>query len=239
VDKLDVLGDAQLRTTLLFVRAQAGGVTADDVARALAIPRSVARWRLERLLDARLLEAGFERRTRRSGPGAGRPAKSYRPAPETGAVEFPPRRYERLIGVLAGIVPRRNREQRLAEAGAGYAEELARAMRLRPGGTPVAALRRLCRGLGRLGFHAAVESVGPGHAVLVSATCPLRPLVVHHPEAAAIDEGMWRGLTGLVLGERAGLGMTCSTQNCLAADRNCRILVTFAHEHADEEAHAS
>ena len=52
MDRLDALGDPALRSTVLLVRAAAKPVTADDVAEALDIARSVARWRLERLAEA-------------------------------------------------------------------------------------------------------------------------------------------------------------------------------------------
>jgi predicted ArsR family transcriptional regulator len=60
----------------------------------------VARWRLEKLVEAGLLVIGLERRSGRSGPGAGRPAKTYAPVAETAAIEFPRRRYEALLGLL-------------------------------------------------------------------------------------------------------------------------------------------
>jgi hypothetical protein len=60
--------------------------------------------------------------------------------------------------------------------------------------------------------------------VIVSATCPLRPLVTVEPAARAVDEGMWRGLL-----EAAGIAeATCHTHDCLDPDRPCRIIVAFA-----------
>src|ERR671936_2467101 len=115
---LDAIGDRNLRTTLLFVREQQGAVTADEVAAAHRIHRNVARARLERLVEAGLLLASFERRSGRSGPGAGRPAKVYRVAPELRAIELPPRRYEDLLGLLLDTIPTRGRPRRLHDAGA-------------------------------------------------------------------------------------------------------------------------
>jgi predicted ArsR family transcriptional regulator len=227
VDRFDALGDRQLRRALLFVRERARSVTADELSRALAIPRGVARWRLEKLVAAGVVQTGFERRTGRRGPGAGRPAKTYAPIAETAAIEFPRRRYEILVGLLAGVLPRRGREQRLAEVGVAYAGELAAAMRLRPAASLSTALERVCRGLGRLGFHAAVEAASPDSAAIVSATCPLRPLIVEHPEAAAIDQGMWRGLIALATAAGDRATVTCSTHDCLERDRSCRILVSL------------
>lgn len=224
VNGLDVLCRHDLRETFLFVRGRAAPVTAAELAHALEIPRSVARWRLEKLAAADLLQTASERRTKRSGPGAGRPSKTYAPAPETTAIEFPPRRYETLVALLTEALPRRV----LNETGVRYAHALATEMRLRPAASLPVGLRRLCRGLGRLGFHASVADVSDEGATLMSATCPLRPLVVEQAEAAAIDEGMWRGLIERATERGARPRITCGTVHCLEADKSCRIHIEFA-----------
>src|SRR5690242_17640322 len=109
MEAFDAIGDAHLRSTLLFVRAQAAAVSVDEVARALDVPRSAARGRLERLLAAGLLVTAFERRSGRSGPGAGRPTKTYAPAAETTRLEFPHHRYETLLALLIRVLPPRGR----------------------------------------------------------------------------------------------------------------------------------
>src|SRR5438034_5044151 len=115
--RLDSIGDRELRETLLFARAQPLPVTADEVAAAQRIHRNVARSRLERLAEAGLLISSFERRTGRTGPGAGRPAKTYRVAPELSAIEFPERGYGELIGLIVDALPKRTRINRLHAAG--------------------------------------------------------------------------------------------------------------------------
>src|SRR6266480_7264426 len=129
--RLETIGDRELRETLLFARAQSLPVTADELAAAQRIHRNVARGRLERLADAGLLIRSFERRTGRTGPGAGRPAKTYRVAPELTAIEFPKRRYEQLIGLVLDALPERARRKRLNGIGIAFGGELAREMRLR------------------------------------------------------------------------------------------------------------
>src|SRR5437763_14652529 len=96
----DAVGDPDLRATLWVVRGQADPPSADDLAAALDLPRSVARWRLERLVALGLLRPVFVRRTGRSGPGAGRPAKTYEVVPEARTLEFPGRRYEELFRLM-------------------------------------------------------------------------------------------------------------------------------------------
>jgi predicted ArsR family transcriptional regulator len=230
VDPLDALGDAALRTTVLLVRAAQQPITADDVAARLDVSRSVARWRLERLGEAGLVTVGFERRSGKSGPGAGRTAKTYAAAPETSAVEFPPRHYEALVGKLVDAVPKRGRTKHLEGVGYAFGLELGRAARLRPAKTVAASLDSLCRGLGRLGFQAAVESAGDGRAVIVSATCPLRPVVVGDVDARALDAGMWRGLLAGAAGPEVAARARCTTRNCLDGAEPCRIAIAFAND---------
>src|SRR4051794_18584352 len=105
MDALQGVGDPELRATLLVVRGAERPVTADDVASERSVHRNVARDQLERLTRAGLLEASFERRSGRSGPGAGRPAKIYGVAPELAAIEFPAHHFESLLGHLLDLLP--------------------------------------------------------------------------------------------------------------------------------------
>jgi predicted ArsR family transcriptional regulator len=223
VDRLDVLGDPGLRATFAFVRGRQEPPTADDVAAALELSRSVARWRLERLVESGLLEPAFVNRSGRRGPGAGRPAKTYAVTPETSALEFPPRRYEQLLRLLIDAAPERGRGRRLAETGIAFGRELARAGRLRPAARTATAVDRICRALGALGFQASAESVSDDRAVLVTPTCPLRPLVVAAPAARDLDQGMWRGLVAEAL--PGATGVRCETHDCLSGDSPCRIVI--------------
>ena len=77
------------------------GVTRDEAARAAGISRSLAAYHLDKLVEAELLEARFERRTGRRGPGAGRPAKIYVPSGRQLHVSVPPRDYELAAQLLA------------------------------------------------------------------------------------------------------------------------------------------
>jgi predicted ArsR family transcriptional regulator len=202
LSKFDAIGTAKLRATLLYVRSQSHGVTAGETARALDVPRTAARWRLEKLASAGLLETAFERR------GRGRPAKTYSAAAETAQIEFPERRYERLVSLLV-------HGGDLHEVGAEFGRELV-AGRLRRG----AGLETLCEILGELGFQASVSRDG---TEIVSATCPLRPVVVGDPDTGAIDEGMWSGLVETAVG---AAGAKCETHECLDASRPCRIAIS-------------
>jgi predicted ArsR family transcriptional regulator len=225
--RLDAIGDQELRETLLYARAQPLPVTADDVASAQRVHRNVARARLERLADAGLLIRSFERRTGRTGPGAGRPAKTYRVAPELSAIEFPERHYEQLIGLVVDTLPERARGERLREIGIEFGRELAREARLRPAKGLRTALGRVCAALGRLGYQASVAELDGDRAVITTATCPLRPLVRARPRLAELDRGMW---TALLTRALAGSGVDqigCDTPNCQRDDADCRVLLTL------------
>jgi predicted ArsR family transcriptional regulator len=223
--RLDAIGDRALRETLLFTRAHAGPVTADDLAAAHRIHRNVARARLERLTQAGLLIASFERRTRRTGPGAGRPAKRYRVAPELTAIEFPARRYERLIGFAIDALPDRMRRSKLREIGVAFGRELGAEMQLRSSSTPKTALDAVCAGAGRLGYHASVAEVDDEQAVITTATCPLRPLVRAQPRLAEVDRGMWAALLAQALAGAEEIA--CHTDGCHHDDRDCRVVLAL------------
>jgi predicted ArsR family transcriptional regulator len=229
---LDAIGDRGLRETLVFARAQAVPVTADDVAAAHQIHRNVARARLQRLVDAGLLIASFERRTGRTGPGSGRPAKTYRVAPELSAIEFPKRHYERLIGLIVEALPQEGRPERLHEAGAAFGRELGRQARLRPAKAFRLALERLCAALGRLGYQASLADVAGRRAVITTATCPLRPLMCMKGDLAELDRGMWVGLLATALDGVEAATIECDTAElCSKRTAECHVRLTLPAHH--------
>jgi predicted ArsR family transcriptional regulator len=98
---LTSLGDATRRRVYEHVAAQAGPVSRDEVAREAAIGRTLAAYHLDRLATEGLLEVSYERRSGRSGPGAGRPAKLYARAQREVSVNVPPRDYPLAARLLA------------------------------------------------------------------------------------------------------------------------------------------
>jgi predicted ArsR family transcriptional regulator len=68
-----------------------GPIGRDEAAAVAGIGRSLAGYHLDQLVEDGLLEASYARRGGRSGPGAGRPAKFYAPAPVEVTVQLPPR----------------------------------------------------------------------------------------------------------------------------------------------------
>jgi predicted ArsR family transcriptional regulator len=225
MDRLDAIGSAELRATFLYVRGSGQPVTADDAADALGVHRSVARSRLERLTVAGLLEASFARRSDRSGPGAGRPAKQYSAAPESEALELPPRHLPALVARLLDELPSDGREAALRRAGEDFGRELAHAAALRPRASIEDGLEAVCAAVRSLGFQAWVVGVDGDTASISTPTCPLRPLVAERVEVAHVDRGMWAGLVEHgVSGVRAD-AVDCETESCLDGNEACSVLI--------------
>lgn len=227
MDELEAVGDPELRQTLLYARGRSRPITADDLASEQSVHRNVARSRLERLVEAGLLSTGSERRTGRSGPGAGRPAKTYAVVPELESIEFPGRRYEALFGLLLDALPERGRSERLREVGVAFGEELAVAARLRPARTLRTGFERMCEAVRSLGFQTTLAEVTADGAVIETPTCPLRPLVRARPDAVEIDRGMWEGLAGRALEGFEAATVECETRDCLVDHASCRVLISL------------
>jgi predicted ArsR family transcriptional regulator len=104
VDRLGGLVDPVRRALYRFVAGAGALVSRDEAAAAVDVSRSLAAYHLDRLADDGLLETTYQRRTGRSGPGAGRPAKLYRRAPGEITVSVPPRDYELAARLLAAAV---------------------------------------------------------------------------------------------------------------------------------------
>jgi predicted ArsR family transcriptional regulator len=98
------LGDPVRRGLYDYVVAQFQPVGRDEAAAAVGISRSLAAYHLDRMVDDGLLEVSFARRSGRSGPGAGRPAKLYHRSPRQFQISLPPRDYELAARLLARAV---------------------------------------------------------------------------------------------------------------------------------------
>jgi len=225
MNRLDAIGSPELRAALLYVRGSAQPVTADDAAAALGVHRSVARGRMERLTQAGLLETSFARRSGRSGPGAGRPAKQYSAATESDALELPPRHLPALVARLLDELPADGREAALRRAGEDFGRELARSAGLEPQAGVEAGLEAVCAAVRSLGFQARLEGVEGDSASISTPTCPLRPLVAERVEVAHVDRGMWAGLVECGLDGTRAEAVECETQSCLEGHANCQVLI--------------
>jgi predicted ArsR family transcriptional regulator len=98
------LSDPVRRALYRYVSQQGVAVGRDEAARAVGISRPLAAYHLDKLVDAGLLEAHFQRRSGRGGPGAGRPAKLYLRTTRQIELTMPARDYAGLAELLARAV---------------------------------------------------------------------------------------------------------------------------------------
>ncbi|MEU6881541.1 helix-turn-helix domain-containing protein [Streptomyces sp. NPDC046712] len=104
VSAIAALDEPTRRRLYDHVVRQSDPVSRDEAAAALGLARKTAAFHLDRLADESLLDVVYERRSGRSGPGAGRPAKLYRRSARQVAVSLPDRRYELAGRLLAQAV---------------------------------------------------------------------------------------------------------------------------------------
>ncbi len=97
--------DQPLRRRAYRLLSERGGwVTRDEASDALGVPRSVAAFHLDKLVEAGVVDVTFERTTGRTGPGAGRPAKLYRRGTSEVSASVPERRYDLAGSLLATAI---------------------------------------------------------------------------------------------------------------------------------------
>jgi predicted ArsR family transcriptional regulator len=203
------LGEPTRRALYDHLVAAGGWVGRDEAAAAVGVERGTAAHHLDRLAADGLVEVDFQRRTGRSGPGAGRPAKLYRRAPRDIEVSLPPRDYE-LAGRLLARAAERSRTKGTDIAGALDQEARAEGRRLadraraRPRGRPGARgrdgrRRAVLDVLAEQGF----EPVDRDEIVLRN--CPFHRLAREHTELVC---GMNLSLLGAVLEHAGDTGLT-------------------------------
>ena len=104
LDAAAALADPVRRRLFAFVVDATEPVSRDDAAAAARVSRSLAGYHLDQLVDQGLLSVSYARRSGRSGPGAGRPAKLYQPAAIEVSVQLPPRDDALVAHLLATAV---------------------------------------------------------------------------------------------------------------------------------------
>src|ERR1700754_2333471 len=92
-----------------YVVRQPAPVGCDEVAAATRIHRGTVAFHLDKLVDEQLLSVTYERRTGRTGPGAGRPAKLYRRSDRQVTVSLPERHYDLAGQLLAATLDEADR----------------------------------------------------------------------------------------------------------------------------------
>jgi predicted ArsR family transcriptional regulator len=120
------LADAVRRRLYEYVVGQGVPVDRDGAAAGVGIRRPLAAFHLDRLAEAGLLDVEFHRRSGRTGPGAGRPAKFYRRSDREINLSLPTRRYDLAAEIFAeGIEHRPEAVATVLEAARARGAELA------------------------------------------------------------------------------------------------------------------
>jgi predicted ArsR family transcriptional regulator len=176
VNAVAALAEPTRRRLYDHVVRQAGPVSRDEAAAATKVPRATVAFHLDKLVDDGLLEVHFERRTGRTGPGAGRPSKVYRRADCTVEISFPERHYDLAGDLLAAAMAaaeESGESPRVALARLAYD----RGRRLGEGAPPAGGRTAALRVLEEHGFEPRLED-----GVVSLANCPFHTLAREHTE---------------------------------------------------------
>jgi predicted ArsR family transcriptional regulator len=212
---LSSLDDPVRRRLYQVVCERAEPVGRDEAAAAAGVGRALAIYHLDKLVEAGLLTASYQRPPGRSGPGAGRPAKLYMRSDREFAVTVPPREYELAARLLVQAVeadPCGDSRAALLEAARRIGAELGG--RFRPGhadrtgvadrtGLPGRAEVAELDGVADLDEALAEHGYEPRNdedGVIRLRNCPFHQLAEHHRDVVC---GM---NLGLIEGILAGLG---------------------------------
>ncbi|MGH9302215.1 MAG: helix-turn-helix transcriptional regulator [Acidimicrobiales bacterium] len=200
-------GDPTRRQIYLFVREHSGA-TAGEVAANFDLHANVARHHLDKLVSGGYLTVFVQKS---ATTGAGRPSKRYRASDKDMTLEFPTRRDDLLVTLLArtlAMVPRDEAECMAELVGEEYGRSLAADM------VPAQAQRSLRSALGSVadaltahGFAAHAEARGASVAIIAE-HCPFGDAASQHPFICAVDRGIVKGMLGELYGQSTPVTMT-------------------------------
>ncbi len=193
-------GDPTRREIYLAARDAEDGVTAGEVAERFSLHPNVARHHLDKLAAGGYLDVAVER----PGLGAGRPSKRYRASDKDMGLEFPVRRDDLLLTLLArslALVPIEEAEAMAEEGGIAYGRSLADSMAPAEGHRSLqVALHAVADALTAHGFAAHTDARGDSLAI-ISEHCPFGTAAVQHPVICAVDRGIVKGMLSSLYGD--------------------------------------
>ena len=185
-------------------------VSRDDVAGATGVPRPTAAFHLDRLVADGLLDVHYERRSGRTGPGAGRPAKLYRRAECSVSVSLPERRYDLAGDLLAAALAEAERSGERPATVLGR-RAFRRGQELAGEAGPDGGREAVVRVLEEYGFEPRVD----GEEIAL-VNCPFHVLAQEHTELVCgmnlrLVDGVLDGVpgAGLAASLRPGPGTCC------------------------------
>lgn len=185
-----------------FVRAQGRPVSRNEVAAHMGISRGLAAFHLDKLIATGWLTAHYARPAGKSGRGAGRTSKFYRPSQMQLELSVPARRYDVVAKILIAALQDADATERPQEAarriawqrGEQLGEKMRKAKRLRPPGAEraLAISREILSGFGFDPFQDETGGVGLNN-------CPFRALSEEAPDVVcpisqSLIDGVLRGL---------------------------------------------
>jgi predicted ArsR family transcriptional regulator len=191
------LGDPLRRALYRHVVERGEPVSREDAAAAVGISRPLAAYHLDKLIGDGLLEARYQRRSGRRGPGAGRPAKHYVRAPVQLELSLPARDYAALAELLARAVeadPSGAAQAALNRAAASLGADLAAETTPDPGtgDDPDPALAALWGALAARGYEPSPEPDG----TIRLRNCPFDRIATHHRDlVCGANQAMLQALT--------------------------------------------
>jgi predicted ArsR family transcriptional regulator len=191
------LGDPIRRALYRYVVERGDPVSRDDAAQAAAISRPLAAYHLDKLIHDGLLEARYQHRGPRRGPGAGRPAKHYVRADRPIELSLPTRDYAALAELLASAVeadPSGAAKAALHRAAASLGVELGTeaASHTEPGGDPDQVLTVIHQALAARGYEPYKDPDG----TIRLGNCPFDRLATHHRDlVCGANQTMLQALT--------------------------------------------
>ena len=223
------LGDPTRRKVFFTVREAGALIGKDEVAAAVGINRRLAGFHLDKLVEQGFLRAEFHRRTGRTGPGAGRPAKLYALAEAEADVQLHERHYDLLAQLLLRAMQDRSgapAQDVLQRVGFDFGRELAdreRAAGASLGHASVTeAVQQVVRLLARYGFAPQVDAEAGS---ITARACPFEEMAFDDPErVCALDRAIWRGVLSVFAPEATLSNPTARAQG----DATCGARVVTA-----------
>lgn len=198
ISAVAALNEPVRRALYNYILQKPEAVGREESAQAVGISRVLAAFHLDKLVEAGLLDVEYRRISGRSGPGAGRPAKLYRPSGRQVQVALPARRYDLAADLLAQAVkaPGRDPARALDKVARGFGETLGVEARRYLGRRPSVSrlLDTACEVLREQGF----EPIRTESEIRLR-NCPFDTLAKDHTQLVcgmnlALTEGLLAGL---------------------------------------------
>jgi len=206
---LTALTEPLRRALYLYVVTQRRPVSRAQAAAAQGVPRTVAAFHLDKLVEAGLLQTSQGRTTGRQGPGAGRPAVLYSRAERQHELSIPARSYALAARLLADAVDEAGADRLLQAAAEREGERQGREEA--GAAARCADLDAVASALDRRGYEPDRDG-----DVLWARNCPFHELSAANPPVVcgmnlALLTGLVRGLggDGLEARMRPGPGRCC------------------------------